>query len=105
MDYILHSRTPCTSIFLHPHLSTCQDYSSNYHLLFECLSDETLILKITPPPALHIMLGIFNHIWKGIENISDYHKNTCHDFAVKPHYIKESYWGKTFEGNECQTFE
>ena len=71
--------------------------------LFKSLPNETPILKITPPPSLHIMLGVFNHIWKGIENTSDHHMEICHEFAMRYNCVRESYWGKTFEGNECQT--
>ena len=80
----------------------CKDFNNvqNYPL-FESLPTETPILKITPPPALHIMLGIFNHIWKGIEDISEHHKNVCHEFAQRYNCVRESYHGKSFEGNEC----
>ena len=42
--------------------------------LFEdYVSDETLVLKLTPPSSLHILLGISNHIWKSIESITERH--------------------------------
>ena len=69
--------------------------------LFINIPSETLVLSITPPPALHIMLGIFNHIWKNIEKISDEHQNICKEFAIRHNCMREEYWGKTFEGNEC----
>ena len=47
------------------------------------------------------MSGIFNHIWNGMQNVSEYHENACHEFALKHNCIRESYHGKTFEGNEC----
>ena len=47
------------------------------------------------------MLGAFNHIWKAIENLSEHHKKVCHEFALKHNCVRESYHGKTFEGNEC----
>lgn len=80
----------------------CKDFNNvkNYPL-FTCLPDDTPILKITPPPSLHIMLGVFNHLWKGITIISDAHNNICHEFAMRHNCVRESYWGKTFEGNEC----
>ena len=71
--------------------------------LFIDIPSETLVLSITPPPALHIMLGIFNHIWKNIENISEEHKNSCKEFALRHNCMREDYFGKTFEGNECTT--
>ena len=49
------------------------------------------------------MLGIFNHIWKNIENISEENENICKEFAVRHNCMREEYWGKTFEGNECVT--
>ena len=60
----------------------------------------TFILQISPPPSLHIMLGVFNHIWKSIENISDQYQEICHEFAKRHNCVRESYWRKTFEGNE-----
>lgn len=69
--------------------------------LFTFLPDSTPILRITPPPSLHMLLGIFNHIWKDITNISDLHSNVCHEFAMRHNCVREEYWGKTFEGNEC----
>ena len=50
--------------------------------------DQVPILKITPPPVLHIMLGVFNHIWKNMENISEDNKKVLHDFAMKHNCIK-----------------
>ena len=46
------------------------------------------------------MAGIFNHIWKGMEDVSEYHKNACHSFALKYNCTRESYHAKIFEGNE-----
>ena len=42
----------------------CKQFNNiqNYPL-FETLPTETPTLKITPPPALYIMIGIFSHIW------------------------------------------
>ena len=82
--------------------SKCKEYNNvKNNPLFKSLPNETPILKITPPPSLHIMLGVFNHIWKGIENTSDHHMEICHEFAMRYNCVRESYWGKTFEGNEC----
>ena len=55
---------------------------------------ETSILKITPPPELHLMAGIFNHILKGMEDIYEYHKNACHEYALNHNCIRESYHAK-----------
>ena len=35
--------------------------------LFKRLPDSIPTLEVSPPPSLHILLGIFNHIWKNIE--------------------------------------
>ena len=70
--------------------------------LFNSLSDEILPLQVTPPPALHIMIGVFNHIWKAIENKSEQHGQICQDFAMQNNCVRENYHGKVFEGNECQ---
>ena len=47
------------------------------------------------------MIGIFNHIWKSIEDQSEHHKRVCHEFALKYNCVRESYYSKSFEGNEC----
>ena len=80
----------------------CKNFNNvqNYPL-FKTLPVETPTLKITPPPALHILIGIFNHIWKGITDLSEHHEEVCHQFALKYNCVRESYHGKTFEGNEC----
>ena len=82
--------------------SQCKKFNNvkNYPL-FTSLPDITPILKTTPPPSLHILLGVFNHIWKDITSISDQHSDICHKFAMSHNCVQESYWGKTFEGNEC----
>ena len=47
------------------------------------------------------MLGVCNHIWKNMVNISDENEKVLHNFAMKHNCVKESYHGKTFEGNDC----
>ena len=71
----------------------CKEFNNvqNYPL-FESLPNETPTLKITPPPALHIMLGAFNHIWKAIENLSEHHKKVCHEFALKHDCVRVLPW-------------
>ena len=69
--------------------------------LLHKLSEKIPILKITPPPILHIMLGVFNHIWQNMEKISNDHENPLQNFALKHNCVREAYHGKTFEGNEC----
>ena len=82
--------------------SQCKNFNNvKNDPLFISLPDVTPILKTTPPPSLHILLGIFNHIWKNITSISDHHNNICQEFAMRHDCVRESYWGKTFEGNEC----
>ena len=53
-------------------INKCKFYNNvkNPPLLHN-IPDQVPILKINPPPVLHIMLGIFNHIWKSMENISE----------------------------------
>ena len=80
----------------------CKDFNNVKNSpLFKSLPDSIPILELSPPPVLHILLGIFNHIWKNIESISSIHKKALQDFAISNNCMKESYWGKTFEGNEC----
>ena len=83
-------------------IKCCKNYNNVKNPpLLPNIFDQVPIFKITPPPALHIMLGVFNHIWKNMEAISKEHEKVLHDFARKHNCVKESYWGKTFEGNEC----
>ena len=59
------------------------DFFVENYPFFESHPPETPILRITPPPELHLMIGIFNHILKGMEDIYEYHKNACHEYALK----------------------
>ena len=61
--------------------------------LFHLLPDNTHIFKITPLPSLHILMGIFSHIWKSMENDSFECKEACHKFALVNNCVKEYYWG------------
>ena len=80
----------------------CKDFNNvkNLHL-FKILPDDITPLKLSPPPTLHIMLGVFNHIWKNIESISEDHKTKLIEFANFHSCKKEPYFNTTFEGNEC----
>ena len=69
--------------------------------LFESLPAEIPTLRIAPPPGLHIMKDQFNHIWKEIEQQFELNQQLSHEFALKNNCVRESYHGKTFEGNEC----
>ena len=44
--------------------TTCKNFNNEKNdPLLEKLPEITEILKISPPPSLHILLGVFNHIW------------------------------------------
>ena len=58
------------------------------HHCFTIIFDQVPIFEITLSPVLHIMLGVFNHIWKNMENISEDNKKVLHDFAMKHNCIK-----------------
>ena len=68
------------------------------------VSSKIIPLELSPLLALHILIGVFNHIWKNIESVSEKHKRTLHQFALSQNCVKETYWIKTFEGNECANF-
>ena len=70
---------------------------------FSNMTSETLVLNITLPPVLHIMIGVFNHNWKNLENISEEQQNMCKEFPIRHNCMREEYRGKTIEGNECTT--
>ena len=79
-------------------IKNCKDYRNVKNPpLLQGMPNEVPILKIIPSLVLHIMLGIFNHVWKNMENVSEEH----HEFAMRHNCVKGSYWGKTFEGSEC----
>ena len=61
-------------------IKCCKDYNNvkNPPLLHSNF-DQVPIIKITPPPVLHIMLGVFNHIQKNMENIYKDHEKVLHD--------------------------
>ena len=69
--------------------------------LLRIYSDDTLVMRMTPPPAFHIILRVFNHLWKAIEEISDEHRRLLQEFAIRHNCMRKSYWSKKFEGNEC----
>ena len=47
---------------------TCKNFNNVINTaVFEGLPGETPILKITPPPTLHIFLCIFNQVWKAMK--------------------------------------
>ena len=49
----------------HGSKNTCKLFNNVLNRpLFQSMSDETPPLRLTPPPSLHIMIGIFNAIWK-----------------------------------------
>ena len=80
----------------------CMHYNNvKNNPLFQSLSDVTTVLKLSPPPSLHLMLGIFKHIWKSMDAKSEENKRILHEFAIRNNCTCESYWSKTFEGNEC----
>ena len=58
-------------------------------------------MELTPKPSLHIILGIFIHLRKAREEIIGEHRRVLQEFAIRHNCMRESYWSKTFEGNEC----
>ena len=68
--------------------------------LFHSLSEDTPVLRLIPPPSLHLMLSIFDHIWKAMDAKSEEHKIILHDFTIRHNCTCKSYWSKTFEGNK-----
>ena len=58
-------------------------------------------MELTPTPALHIILGIFIHLLKAREKVIGEHKRVLQEFAICHNCMRELYWSKTFEGNEC----
>ena len=58
----------------------------------------TIILHKACPPPLHLKLGAVNAIMRKVEIVDT---NGYKEFVKKLSIVKESYQGKTFEGNEC----
>ena len=73
----------------------CMHYNNvRNNSLFQSLSDVTTVLKLSPPPSLHLMLGIFKHIWKSMGAKSKENKIIFHEFAIRNNCTCESYWSK-----------
>ena len=61
----------------------CMHYNNvRNNSLFQSLSDITTVLKLSPPPSLHLMLGIFKNIWKSMDAKSEENKRILHEFAI-----------------------
>ena len=56
--------------------------------LLKNIPEDTQILKISAPPSLHLLFGIFNHIWKNMESVSQEVKFFLHEFALKKIALK-----------------
>ena len=61
-------------------------------------SDDTLILDKCPPPQLHILLGVFNQIFKFMADVWP----AANEWPAKLCLEKEAQFGGTFNGNSCR---
>ena len=56
----------------------------------------TFVIDYLCLPALHLLLGPFNKLWKELELLAP----EVNQVAASLHCAREGYFGKTFEGNE-----
>ena len=57
-----------------------------------------VIMHHVPIPELHLLLGVVNRLYK--ECIDELPQ--CEQWARQLHLVREKYFSKTFEGNECK---
>jgi len=60
-------------------------------------SDNTPMLELVPPPALHLRLGIVNKLYDELLKLFP----RLNDWPKQLHIIREDYHGSSFEGNQC----
>ena len=76
-----------------------KDFGNVTHLpLFNCLSDETLVLDIIPPPELHLLIGPFTTIYNALISFwpeADHWLKVCN-------VERTACFGGTFNGNACK---
>ena len=63
---------------------------------------ETEVLLVLPPPALHVNMGAFNHIYDELKKI---HPSLKVDWSNKIHVYQQPYHGDTFEGNDVKKLQ
>ena len=59
----------------------------------------TFIIDYLALPALHLLIGPFNSLYKILEELAP----EVNKVAEKLGAVKEDYFGKTFEGNETES--
>ena len=68
--------------------STCNDFNNVKNLpLLKTDSDDTLVMELAPTPALHIILGISNHLWIAKEEIIGGHRRVLQEFTIRHNCI------------------
>jgi hypothetical protein len=61
--------------------------------------ENAIILKIIPPPELHLMMGVVNNIYSAMNK--DF-PEVCEKWAGICHVQKEAFYGGSFNGNSCR---
>lgn len=99
-----HSWNPSREFLEIPRSGTTKGKGKNYgnsvHLpVFKGSADDTLVLDITPPPELHLMIGVVNKLFDEMTKEWPEGANRW----VKECYVqKEAYHGATFNGNSAR---
>ena len=62
------------------------------------VEDSLRIIDIVTPMELHILLGIFNHIYDELYKVW----NKVEQWAKKLNFERAKYYGGTFSGNQCR---
>ena len=57
-----------------------------------------VIMQHVPIPELHLLLGVVNRLYKECVTVLP----QCEQWSKQLHLVREKYFSKTFEGNECK---
>ena len=78
--------------------SSAKHYENCVHTGLVKGDRESLIIDIYPPPELHLMLGVVNHLYKAIEQ----EWAGVRHWAETCHVERQAYQGGSFDGNSCR---
>jgi hypothetical protein len=67
--------------------------------IIQSSAENAVILKIIPPPVLHLMMGVVNNIYSAMNKDVP---EVCKKWAGICHVQKEAFYGGSFNGNSCR---
>lgn len=78
--------------------SCAKHYENCVHTSLIKGESQLLIIDLYPPPELHLMLGVVNHLYKAIEH----EWSGVQQWAETCHVERQAYHGGSFDGNSCR---